>query len=140
MLSRRELLNRAGGGFGSLALAYLLDRDRLASAFDPTPPPADPLAVRQPHYPAKAERVISLFMDGGPSHLDTWDYKPELAKHAGEAIPESIAAGAYPLWSYEHLYTPVSPRELRCCSCRMSRERSFSAVSPRSAASFRSRR
>lgn len=90
MWSRRDMLCRAGGGFGALALAWLLDRDGRLFAFDPTPAPADPLAVRPPHYPARAERVVSLFMDGGPSHLDLFDHKPELANRAGESLPASM--------------------------------------------------
>jgi Protein of unknown function (DUF1501) len=91
--SRRELLMRAGGGFGTLALAWLLDRDGYLRAFDPTPIPANPLQVRAPHYPAKADRVISIFLDGGPSHIDLFDPKPELNKHAGETLPDSMKDG-----------------------------------------------
>src|SRR5947207_7594252 len=91
--SRREWLMRAGGGFGTLALAWLLDRDVYLRAFDPTPIPANPLQVRAPHYPAKADRVISIFLDGGPSHIDLFDPKPELNKHAGESLPESMRKG-----------------------------------------------
>ena len=93
MWSRREMLCRSGGGFGALALAWLLQRDSKLRAFDPTPAPADPLAVREPHFPAKAERVISLFMDGGPSHLDLYDYKPELAKWNGKLPPADLLQG-----------------------------------------------
>jgi hypothetical protein len=91
--SRREWLMRAGGGFGTLALAWLLDRDGYLRAFDPTPIPANPLQVREPHFPAKAQRVISIFLDGGPSHIDLFDPKPELNKHAGEPLPESMRRG-----------------------------------------------
>ena len=75
MMTRRELLARAGCGIGSLALADLLARgdDRVAN----------PLAPRKPHHPAKAKAVIWLFINGGPSHVDTWDYKPELIKKDG---------------------------------------------------------
>ena len=92
-LSRRDWLVRAGGGFGTLALAWLLDRDGYLRAFDPTPIPANPLAVRSPHFPAKAERVISIFLDGGPSHIDMFDPKPELNKRAGSTLPDSMKDG-----------------------------------------------
>jgi hypothetical protein len=85
--TRRDFLRRSGGGLGMLALASMLDTDRLAAA------PADvgdrslhPLAPRAPHFPAKAKSVIWLFMNGGPSQVDTWDYKPELARHDGQDL------------------------------------------------------
>ncbi|MBX7105508.1 MAG: DUF1501 domain-containing protein, partial [Gemmataceae bacterium] len=90
---RREWLGRAGGGIGAIALACLLDQDKLLRAFDPTPLPANPLEVRMPHFPAKAERVISLFMDGGPSHIDLFDPKPELNRRAGETLPDAMRPG-----------------------------------------------
>jgi hypothetical protein len=76
--SRREFLARAGGGFGMLALADLLRAEE--------PKPAGPLAPHEPHFPAKAKRVIWLFMNGGPSQVDTWDYKPELEKRDGQEL------------------------------------------------------
>ncbi len=91
--SRREMLVRAGGGFGTLALAWLLDGDGYLRAFDPTPIPANPLAVRSPHFAAKAQRIVSIFLDGGPSHIDMFDPKPELNKRAGSLLPDSIKDG-----------------------------------------------
>jgi hypothetical protein len=86
--TRREFLLRAGGGFGMIALAALLaEEGRLAEAAEPA---ANPLAPRRPHYPAKAQRVIFLFMAGGPSHLETFDPKPELRRLHGEHLPESF--------------------------------------------------
>ncbi|MFO0946171.1 MAG: DUF1501 domain-containing protein [Planctomycetota bacterium] len=82
-LTRRELLSRVGTGFGSLALAEMLSRENsLASTTG-----GSTLQVRQPPLPAKAKRVVHLFMNGGPSHLDTFDPKPSLAKYAGKEIP-----------------------------------------------------
>src|SRR5215471_10400059 len=85
--SRREFLQRAGGGFGLLALAGLLEQEGLlapaAHAADAT---VNPLAPKEPHFPAKAKAVIWLFMNGGPSHVDTWDYKPELEKRHGQEL------------------------------------------------------
>jgi hypothetical protein len=86
--SRRELLRHAGMGFGSLALAGLLDQQGR------TEPPARsgevnatrPLAKRRPHFAAKAKSVIWLLMNGGASQVDTWDYKPELQKRDGQKL------------------------------------------------------
>ena len=75
--TRREALRKMGAGIGSIGLASLLGSDAGAA-------PVNPLAPRKPHFPARAKRVIQLFMPGGPSQVDTFDYKPMLAKHAGE--------------------------------------------------------
>jgi hypothetical protein len=95
MLSRREVLFRIGGGFGAVGLASLFrDVGLLASVPEAggavVPGSANPLAPRSPHFPARAKRVIFLFMNGGPSHVDTFDPKPELVTHAGEAVPDSL--------------------------------------------------
>jgi hypothetical protein len=84
-LSRRELLRVSSAGFGSLALAGLLGEEARAAGVDPSA--ADPLAPRQPHFPAKAKRVIFLFMHGGPSQVDTFDYKPLLKRDHGKPLP-----------------------------------------------------
>ena len=76
--SRREALRQMGAGFGSLALTALLADDAVATG---------PLAVRQPHFPPKAKRVIMLFMFGGPSHVDTFDPKPLLQRDSGKPLP-----------------------------------------------------
>jgi hypothetical protein len=83
--TRRDFFRRAGGGFGMLALAGLLDQQKLLATSEPAPG-LNPLAPRPSHFPAKAKSVIWLFMNGGPSQVDTWDYKPELAKHDGEEL------------------------------------------------------
>jgi len=80
--NRREFLRRAGGGAGLLALAGLLDQERLLGG----EPYRNPMAPRPGHFPAKAKSVIWLFMNGGPSQVDTWDYKPELAKADGKEL------------------------------------------------------
>ncbi|MFN0125857.1 MAG: DUF1501 domain-containing protein [Verrucomicrobiales bacterium] len=78
--SRREFLGRLGGGFGGVALAGLLHRDgSLATAADSTGRPL-------PHFAPRARRVIQLFMNGGASPMDTFDYKPELEKRHGEML------------------------------------------------------
>ncbi len=84
--SRREFFGRAGGGFASIALSWLLANDR-ARAADGV---ASPLGPRPPHFPAKAQRVIYLFMHGGPSHLETFDPKPDLQRLAGKPLPASF--------------------------------------------------
>src|SRR5579871_5618290 len=78
--SRREFLTRSCGGLGALALSSLLQ----GSA------PADPLAPKKPHHEPKAKSVIWLFMEGGPSHVDLFDPKPELEKLAGQPLPASF--------------------------------------------------
>lgn len=78
LVSRRELFSRLGAGAGALALASLLGEEAAAANG-----PAD-LLPRQPHFPARARRVIYLFQNGGPSHVDLFDPKPELKKREGE--------------------------------------------------------
>ncbi len=82
--TRRSFLRRAGNGLGLLALAGLLDQKGLLAAEDDRS--LNPLAPRPPHFPAKAKSVIWLFMNGGPSQVDTWDYKPELEKQDGKEL------------------------------------------------------
>jgi hypothetical protein len=83
--SRREFLRRAGSGFGMVALAGLLQQENLL-AQAPTVNPRNPLAPRPGHFSAKAKSVIWLFMNGGPSQVDTWDYKPELERRHGQEL------------------------------------------------------
>jgi hypothetical protein len=92
-LSRRELLNRFGMGLGGMALAELLAQQAMAEPNTPNAAPMDRGVLGQPHFAAKAKRVIYLFMSGGPSHLDLFDYKPTLIKRHGEQLPDSVRAG-----------------------------------------------
>jgi hypothetical protein len=87
--SRREFLRRAGGGFGMIALAALLADEGLLAADTPDRA-TDPLAPRRPHHRPRARSVIFLFMSGGPSHLETFDPKPELRRLAGQPLPASF--------------------------------------------------
>ena len=87
--SRRDFLCRAGGGFGSLALTYLLHRDGFFARAG-TAGGSGFLGPKKPHHPAKARSVIWLFMEGGPSHVDLFDPKPELQRLAGQPMPESF--------------------------------------------------
>ncbi|HEV3205302.1 MAG TPA: DUF1501 domain-containing protein, partial [Gemmataceae bacterium] len=85
--TRREFLRRAGNGFGIVALAGLLQHEGLLfSSARAAEDFQHPLAPKPAHFPAKAKSVIWLFMNGGPSHVDTWDYKPELAKRDGQEL------------------------------------------------------
>ncbi|MFT4692730.1 MAG: hypothetical protein ACI9OD_004969 [Limisphaerales bacterium] len=89
--NRRDFLRTAGGGFGLLALQAMLGREGLLASPAPTPVHvANPLAPRGPHFDAPAKNVIFLFMSGGPSHVDLFDYKPDLIRLAGKPIPESF--------------------------------------------------
>ncbi len=81
--SRRDFLRRTGSGFGGLALASILEEQARAESVKL---PVNPLEGRPGHFPAKAKAVIWLFMNGGPSQVDTWDYKPELAKRDGQEL------------------------------------------------------
>src|SRR5271157_4704394 len=87
-LTRRDFLSRCGMGFGLLGLSSLLAPQGLGAA----PASGDatinsPLAPRAPHFPGKAKRVIHIFANGGPSHVDTFDPKPALKKYAGKPLP-----------------------------------------------------
>ena len=80
--TRRDFLTRCGMGMGSLALGSILGEQAQAAGS-----PLNPLTPKQPHFPARAKRVIHLFMNGGPSQVDTFDPKPELTKYDGKKIP-----------------------------------------------------
>ena len=85
LTNRRDFLRRAGLGAGTLGLATLL-RDSGLLVAPANASATDPLAPRPPHLPAKAKSVIWLFMNGGPSQVDTWDYKPELIARDGKEL------------------------------------------------------
>ncbi|QOV92506.1 DUF1501 domain-containing protein [Humisphaera borealis] len=98
--SRRDFLANAGGGFGGLALASLLGREALAA------PAPHPSVVRPP----RAKRVIQLFMAGAASHIDLWDFKPDLIKHHGkpsdfgekvEAFQNGLGPWLKPVWDFK---------------------------------------
>ena len=82
--SRRDFLRKTGSGFGMVALAALLGQKGLLA--DEPAKTVNPLAPKKSHFPAKAKSVIWLFMNGGQSQVDTWDYKPELEKSDGQAL------------------------------------------------------
>ena len=83
--TRRDFLQRCGLGFGGVALGSVLQE---AMGLEPgTAANLNPLNPKPPHFPAKAKQVIHLFMNGGPSHVDTFDPKPELTKYHGKELP-----------------------------------------------------
>jgi hypothetical protein len=88
-ITRREMLQRLGAGLGALGLATVLADGGLLAATESAVPGAssNPLAPKPPHYRPRAKRLIHLFMNGGPSHVDTFDPKSALAKHHGEKPP-----------------------------------------------------
>ena len=89
--NRREFLAKSAFGFGALALGHLVMREAAASEPGVLATGqlggAAPLAPKAAHFPATAQSVIFLFMTGGPSHLETFDPKPLLAKYAGKVLP-----------------------------------------------------
>ena len=92
LLDRRSFLGFAGQGLGGIALAALLAEEGLLSSEEKGPivpkiRPEAPLAPREPHFPAKAKRILMIFCSGAVSQIDTFDYKPELVKHDGKPLP-----------------------------------------------------
>src|SRR5690348_14291981 len=79
--SRRDMLTRCGAGFGLLGLA-----GTMADAGDMVPEALDPLSIKRPHFAPKARRVVHLFMNGGPSQVDTFDPKPLLEQYHGKPL------------------------------------------------------
>src|SRR5262245_26751981 len=102
-MSRRALFCRIGGGFGAVGLSSVLADAGLAlldsnaraatSGGSAAALPSSPLAPRAPHFAARAKRVIFLFMNGGPSHVDSFDPKPALQRHAGQDPPAGLVTG-----------------------------------------------
>jgi hypothetical protein len=88
--SRREFLTKAGSGLGALALGSLMDRDGLLPRASAATTNTNPLRPKPPHHKPTAKSVIWLFMEGGPSHIDLFDPKPELMKLAGQPMPASF--------------------------------------------------
>ncbi|MDB5384611.1 MAG: hypothetical protein JWM11_257, partial [Planctomycetaceae bacterium] len=83
-LSRRQWLSQSACGFGSIALAGMLASDVSAAE---TAPNSGPLVAKVPQFPAKAKRVVFLFMHGGVSHVDSFDPKPKLTELNGKPLP-----------------------------------------------------
>ncbi len=85
-INRRQFLSRFGMGFGALGLASLLSQEFFTSTAR-AESDLSPLAPKNPPLPGKAKRVVHIFAQGAPSQVDTWDPKPELAKYAGQSLP-----------------------------------------------------
>src|SRR5262245_41247089 len=94
-ISRRSFLGSGFAGLGSIALTSILGRNTQASENpqSQSPNPQSKGVVNPLHYPAKAKRVIFLYQAGGPSHLETFDYKPKLAEMNNKPMPESFTKG-----------------------------------------------
>ncbi len=106
-MTRRQLLKQSGCGFGALALNAMLSEQSTAAT-------TNPLAAKQSHFPAHAKRVIFLWMQGGPSQIDLFDYKPRLAKESGEAMPYQMPANRTTVGMvYSRLMGPISGFERR---------------------------
>lgn len=95
LVTRRHFFGRAASGVSLAALASLLRADGLQGAEAAKLPPREavPGVLKTLHVPPKAKRVIYLFMSGGPSHIDLFDYKPALKQHHGEELPASVRMG-----------------------------------------------
>lgn len=94
--TRRQFFANGGLSIGAMALASLLERDAVGAAPVQKLKPAEfksPLAPKPPHYEAKAKRIIFLFMAGGPSQLELFDYKPKLQELDGQTVPEEFIKG-----------------------------------------------
>src|SRR6266704_2278007 len=91
LITRRWFFRQCGVGLGSIALASLLDDNKAIGAMSPKG--SNPLAPKQPHYKAKAKRVIYIFMAGAPSQLELFDYKPTLQKYNGKPVPPEVVKG-----------------------------------------------
>src|SRR5579871_4391514 len=88
--SRREMLARCGMGLGAVALTDLLGQAGFLTREAKAAEGINPLLPKQSPLPAKAKRVIHIFLNGGPSHIDTFDPKPTLAKYAGKEVPNNL--------------------------------------------------
>src|SRR5262249_60816692 len=108
--TRRHFFSQCGLGIGALALTSLLDGANAAA-----PPPAaieGPLTPKKPHFAPKAKNVIYLFMAGGPSQLELFDYKPKLNKLHGEACPKEFLEGKR--FAFMDSFTKKVPLILGC--------------------------
>ncbi len=91
-LTRRQLLSKMGNGFAGIGLAGLLSSESANAAVETLPKSINPLSPKLSPLPGKAKRVIFLFLNGGPSHVDTFDPKPMLTKYHGQPLPYSNLA------------------------------------------------
>jgi uncharacterized protein (DUF1501 family) len=113
LLTRRDMLRQAGLGFGAWALLDLVTRDNWRSRAEASP--SNPLAQRAGHFPATAKHVIFLFMQGGPSHIDTFDPKPLLNRLHGQPLPASATQGLRLQFTRMDAAILGSPQTFRKC-------------------------
>jgi hypothetical protein len=95
--SRRDFLRLAGGGFGALAFSAMMAEEAVASGSPSAADLRNPLAPKTPHFAGKAKSVIFLFMEGGPSHIDLFDPKPDLTRMNGKPLPASFGTVITPM-------------------------------------------
>jgi hypothetical protein len=109
-VTRREFLWRSGGGLGGIALTSLLGRENLLEGAEPDPAARSVQHAPVPHHPPRAKRVIQLFMAGAASHIDLFDFKPELVKRDGqksdfgehvEAFQDGLGPWMKPIWEFK---------------------------------------
>ena len=108
--TRRHFFQECGVGLGAIALGSLLDADRNPARADAPAFVSNPLSSRPGHIPARAKSVIYLFMAGGPSQLDLFDYKPQLQAHSGQPIPDSFIEGRR--FAFMDTFTKAKPKLL----------------------------
>src|SRR5688572_29947824 len=113
MLNRRDFLRHGGTGLSGVALLSLLAGEKLLAATGPSHPqwsPERPFALRTPHFIPKAKNVLVIFCSGALSHIDAWDYKPELIKRHDQPMPGSDKLVTFqgengnlikPLWEFK---------------------------------------
>src|SRR5690349_11160131 len=89
-LTRRKFLTRCGMGMGAVSLAALFGETSLLTPSVQAAQNVNPLSPKSPPFPAKAKRVIHFFLNGGPSHVDSFDPKPALLKYAGQPLPQTL--------------------------------------------------
>lgn len=113
-ITRRGMLQHAAAGFGWMAFAAM--NAKLAQASDEY---TSPLTPKPPHFPGRAKRVIFLFMQGGPSHLDTFDWKPELMKSGGKTSTSSYndKGKSGPLLAPQFKFAPRAKAGCQSASC-----------------------
>ena len=113
--TRRNFFRDCVGGLGSIALWHLLACEGWAGSTGEAAPNANPLAVKPPHFPAKAKNVILLYMDGGPSQIDLFDPKPEMKKWEGQSLPPSMTKDLKLAFIKPTAKVWASPRTFRRC-------------------------
>ena len=119
-MTRREALKAAGCGFGYLALAGLASSEAAATL--------NPLAPKIPHFPPKARRAIYIFMQGGPSHVDTFEYKPLLNREDGKMLGFNDARDHRQYWPTRHFFTASDEVSVEVLSTRPEWTLGFRAV------------